>query len=74
MSGGGHRVILRDVLTVSWRMLRGVELTRLKPQKVKDPEKAAELRAQLQRLDQQLAADRAAQRRSQLVSGIKVCA
>ena len=41
-------------------------------QKVKDPGKAAELRAHLQRLDQQLAADAAAQRRAQLVSGIKV--
>ncbi len=44
----------------------------LVPQKVKDPEKAAELRAQLQRVDQQLTADRAAQRKAQLVSGIKV--
>jgi len=42
------------------------------PQKVKDPEKAVELRGQLQRLDQQLAADRAAQRKAQLVSGIRV--
>ena len=41
-------------------------------QKVKDPEKAAELRAHLQRLDQQLAADAATQRRAQLVSSIKV--
>ena len=41
-------------------------------QKVKDPEKAAELRGQLQRLDQQLAADRVVQRKAQLVSGIKV--
>ncbi len=39
---------------------------------MKDPEKAAELRAHLQRLDQQLTADAAAQRRAQLVSGIKV--
>ena len=41
-------------------------------QRVKDPEKAAELRAQLQRLDQQLAADAAAQRKTQLVGGINV--
>ena len=39
---------------------------------MKDPEKVAELRAHLQRLEQQLAADAAVQRRTQLVSSIKV--
>ena len=68
----GNCVHLQAFLALLLRLAMWVHSSALSPQKVKDPEKAAELRGQLQRLDQRLAADRAAQRKAQLVGGIKV--
>ena len=41
-------------------------------QKIKNPAKAAEVKAQMQRLDQQLAADAQQQKRNELASRLKV--
>ena len=63
MSHTDHRPCLsEEKLILQFRML----------QKLKNPEKVAEVKAQVQRLDQQLAADAQQQKRNEFTARLKV--